>query len=109
MNFTRIDLCSRTQRMSASWILAATITVLAAPNLGLAQNILPASVPALVPSRPLGHTPVQVLDGSATMIEHYDPSKPLRITIGLTPPHMDEARQLIDRLPKRTHRSSTSG
>ena len=32
------------------------------------------------------------------MIEHYDPSKPLRITIGLTPPHIDEERQLIDQL-----------
>ena len=49
-------------------------------------------------NRAFSQTPAQVLDGRATLTQHYDPTKKLRLTLALTPPHMDEERQLIDEL-----------
>jgi hypothetical protein len=43
-----------------------------------------------------GHTPLKVLDGTATLVQHYDPSRMLRLSFILAPPHMDEERALIE-------------
>jgi len=40
-------------------------------------------------------TPPQVLDGSATLVQHYNPNQMLRLSIGLQPPHPDEERQFL--------------
>jgi hypothetical protein len=45
-----------------------------------------------------GHTPPKVLDGTATPVQHYDPSQMLRLSFVLTPPHIDEERTLIEQL-----------
>jgi hypothetical protein len=47
---------------------------------------------------PHSQTPVQVRTGSATLTQHYDPSKTLRLTIALTHPHPTQERTLIDAL-----------
>ncbi len=49
-------------------------------------------------NRGFSQTPAQVLDGRATLTQHYDPAKKLRLTIALTPPHLDQERQLVDEL-----------
>jgi len=42
-----------------------------------------------------GHTPRAVRDGSAQLIEHFDPTQMLRLAIGLKPPHWDEEQQFL--------------
>jgi hypothetical protein len=82
----------RTGRQYGSWLLAATLLLLFAPAGSSAQsNASPAG-------RVISHTPVQVLDGRATLTNAYDPTRMLRLSIALTPPHMDQQRQLIDQL-----------
>lgn len=48
--------------------------------------------------RSVSQTSVQVLDGRATLTQHYDPAQMLRLMIALTAPHMDQERHLIDEL-----------
>lgn len=43
-----------------------------------------------------GHTPPQVLDGTATRLSHYEPGKMLRLAIALVPPHPAEEHQFLD-------------
>jgi len=43
-------------------------------------------------------TPHQVLDGTAQLVEHYNPNQKLRLALALKPPHLDEERQLIKEL-----------
>ena len=38
-------------------------------------------------------TPPQVLNGSATLVQHYNPNQMLRLAIGLQPPHPEQERQ----------------
>lgn len=45
-----------------------------------------------------GHTPPQVLDGTALLAGHYDPQKMLRLAIAVTPPHPAEEEQFIQEL-----------
>ena len=63
-----------------------------------AQSGASGQTQTLEATRPLGHTPVHVLDGRAKLLQHYEPNKMLRITIGLRPPHLEEERALIDQL-----------
>jgi hypothetical protein len=39
-------------------------------------------------------TPPSVLNGTAKLVEHYNPSQKLRLAFSLKPPHLDEERQL---------------
>lgn len=58
-------------------------------------------VPSLAQSNTSRHfhlTPPEVLDGRATLVDHYTPSNMLRLAIVLTPPHMTEERQFLDDL-----------
>jgi len=43
-------------------------------------------------------TPPQVLDGTATLVQHYNPNQMLRLAIGLQPPHQDQERQFLQEL-----------
>ena len=43
-------------------------------------------------------TPPQVLDGTATLVQHYNANQMLRLAIGLQPPHPDEERQFLQDL-----------
>jgi len=45
-----------------------------------------------------GHTPTQVLDGSATLIDHYNPDQMLRFVLAVQVPHMAEEEQFIQEL-----------
>jgi len=44
------------------------------------------------------HTPAKVLDGSAKLVQHYDPTQKLRLAFLLTPPHLAEEKELIEQL-----------
>jgi kumamolisin len=44
---------------------------------------------------PLAQTPLEVLDGRATLVSHYDPTRMLRLAIVLTPRHQAEEQQLL--------------
>ena len=46
-------------------------------------------------------TPPQVLDGSATLVQHYNSNQMLRLAIGLQPPHPDEERQFLEEIAKK--------
>ncbi|MGC2638498.1 MAG: Ig-like domain repeat protein [Acidobacteriaceae bacterium] len=46
----------------------------------------------------MGQTPPSVLDGSATLVGHYDPTKMLRLAIALRPPHPAEEKQFLENL-----------
>ena len=43
-------------------------------------------------------TPGKVVDGTAKLVQHYEPTQMLRLSFSLTPPHMDEEKQLIEQL-----------
>ena len=45
-----------------------------------------------------GHTPPAVVDGSAKLVQHYNSSQMLRLTLGLQPPHMAEEKQFLQDL-----------
>jgi hypothetical protein len=45
-----------------------------------------------------GHTPPAVVNGSAKLVQHYNPSQMLRLTLGLQPPHMTEEKQFLEDL-----------
>ena len=43
----------------------------------------------------VGQTPQSVLNGTATIVGHYNPSQMLRLVFGLQPPHMAEEEQFL--------------
>ena len=43
-------------------------------------------------------TPIPVREGSAQLVEHYNPAQLLRLTVGLQLPHPDEERQFLEDL-----------
>ena len=57
---------------------------------------LPATAQSMDRTRPSGQTPPQVLDGTATRVSHYDPTRMLRLAFVLTPPHPGEERQFLE-------------
>lgn len=42
-----------------------------------------------------GHVPPQLLDGTATLVGHYNPSQTLRLVLGIQPPHLEEEEQFL--------------
>jgi len=44
------------------------------------------------------HTPPQVLNRTATFVEHYDPTRKLRLSFAIEPPHLQEEEQFITEL-----------
>jgi YVTN family beta-propeller protein len=42
-----------------------------------------------------GHTPPRVLDGTAKLVGHFNPSQMLRLVFGVHPPHMAEEEQFL--------------
>jgi hypothetical protein len=49
----------------------------------------------------IGHTPPQVLDGTAMRVSHYDPEKKLRLVLAIQVPHMAEEEQFLAELQDR--------
>ena len=62
---------------------ATVLLLLLAPIGAMSQ------VSATLANAPSSHTPQQVQSGNATLVQHYDPTKMLRLTIALTLPHPD--------------------
>jgi hypothetical protein len=79
-------------RLYALLALAAMLCLSLAPKPALSQ------VSATLANQSNSQTPLQVKSGKATLTQHYDPTKMLRLTIALTPPHPDQERQLITAL-----------
>jgi len=50
------------------------------------------------PGRVTGKTPGAVLDGTASLVNHYDPGKMLRLAFVLAPPHPAEEEQFLEDL-----------
>ncbi len=48
-----------------------------------------------------GQTPPAVLNGSATLVGHYNPGQVLRLVLGLQPPHMAQEEQFLQELQTR--------
>ncbi len=44
------------------------------------------------------HTPSKVLNGTATLVSHYNPAQMLRLALAVQPPHMAEEEQFIKEL-----------
>jgi Pro-kumamolisin, activation domain len=44
------------------------------------------------------HTPPQVLNGTATFVGHYDPTRKLRLSFAIVPPHLQEEEQFLTEL-----------
>jgi hypothetical protein len=45
-----------------------------------------------------GHVPMQVFDGTATRVGHYNPEQKLRLVLGIQPPHLAEEEKFLDEL-----------
>ena len=86
------NLFARTARYCLQPLLAATLLLL--PQAALSQ--------ALSTAASSSQLPLAVRNGSATLTQHYDANKLLRVTISLRPPHMVQERQLIDQLHDKT-------
>lgn len=92
---SRSTYSTRVPKLRIPWLFGIAIATL----LMAFTDVHPVSASS---STQYSHTPPQVLDGRAKMTQPYDPNKMLRITIGLTPPHMDQERKLIDQLHDKT-------
>src|SRR5215831_19207563 len=42
-----------------------------------------------------GHVPPQLLEGTAKLVGHYNPSQKLRLVVGIRPPHLAEEEQFL--------------
>ncbi len=84
-----LSVLSRTMGYRLLFALAATLLLL------LPKAALPQSLQTFDPH---SQTPVLVRNGGATLTQHYDPSKTLRLTIALAHPNMAGERALIDQL-----------
>ena len=74
--------------------------------LGMAAGAFAQAAP-LATAQPSGQTPPKVLDGSAKVVEHYNPNQTLRLAFALKPPHLDEESANSSRnCMTRSHRSS---
>jgi len=73
-----------------------------------AQRISSPSHPGLAQGATLGlnqshmNTPVQVVDGTASLVGPYDPTGKLRLALGLIPPHLAEEEQFLRELQDKT-------
>jgi len=76
------------RRFAPACLLAAA-AVCAVP--GLLQAQTPQAALPLV-----GHTPRQVVDGTAIRLGHYEPTQMLRLAIALTPPHLAEEHKFVE-------------
>jgi hypothetical protein len=74
--------------------LLAFSAVLAVTAHGRAEA--PAAASGTAQAVPEGKTPPEVLDGRATLVSHYDPSKMLRLAIVLVSPHPAEEHQFLE-------------
>ncbi len=74
------------------WLSAAILSLLLCTATVFSQVANPTL------SAATGQTPPKVTDGTATMVQHYDPNQMLRLAFALKPPHPDEERQFIDEL-----------
>ena len=79
-------------RIYASVAFAAVLLLLLAPISAISQ------VSATLANAPSSRTPLQVQSGKATLIQHYDSTKMLRLTIALTLPHPDLERSFLQDL-----------
>jgi hypothetical protein len=75
------------------WLLATILSVLLVSAVAFSQTASPTLDTAAT-----GQTPPKVLDGSANLVQHYDPSQMLRLAFALKPPHPQEEQQFIDEL-----------
>jgi hypothetical protein len=72
-----------------------------AQNLPSAKDELPPikAYPDILPQATsgslLGHTPSEVLNGTATRVSHYNPDQRLRLVLAIRPPHMAEEEQFL--------------
>jgi hypothetical protein len=62
--------------------------------LALASLLFPFLTRAQAPAQL--QTPAKVLDGTAVLLDHYDPTAKLRLAFVLTPPHLAEERQFLE-------------
>jgi len=60
-------------------------------------DILPPVTSGALP----GHTPPQVLNGTVTLVSHYNPAQMLRLALAIRPPHMAEEEQFLAELQTR--------
>jgi subtilase family serine protease len=58
----------------------------------------PDILPPVTSGTLLGHTPAEVLNGTATRVSHYNPDQKLRLVLAIRPPHMAEEEQFLAEL-----------
>src|SRR5579863_3699905 len=64
------------------------------PPIKAYPDILPPVTSGSLP----GHTPSEVLNGTATRVGHYNPDQKLRLVLAIRPPHMAEEEQFLAEL-----------
>jgi hypothetical protein len=80
----------------------AVLALTAALTFFLTSRPAVSQISAILANRTVSQTPAQVKTGQATVTQHYDPTKMLRLTIALVPQHPAEQRQLIQALHDKT-------
>jgi subtilase family serine protease len=79
----------------SSFATTATRNFLVGPFLLVLGVSAIAQSQASATARVNGHMPKAVIDGTATLIGHYNPNQTLRLVIGLQPPHPEEEEQFL--------------
>ncbi len=90
--------CHSSSSANRAWrrpfLLIVALCMLAAwPALAQVAASLPATAATFTPD-----TPQEVKGGAATLVEHYNPTQRLRLTIGLQHPNIAEERQFLQDL-----------
>ncbi|MGA7256920.1 MAG: protease pro-enzyme activation domain-containing protein [Terracidiphilus sp.] len=95
---------------TASGCLLAFTVLLAGSRLAAAQDTAlnkdqtppvkayPDILPPVASGTLLGHTPAEVLNGTATRMSHYNPDQKLRLVLAIRPPHMADEEQFLAEL-----------
>ncbi len=94
-------MCRLRLRLLQRWISASLAPNRRSPFSILAVCIILAAVfalPSLAQQVVLDQMPMQVRSGSATLVEHYNPTQMLRLVIVLQPPHVQEEEQFLNEL-----------
>ena len=90
--YPSFSLRSRVAGLNLPVILTFAVLTLLLTGVALSQTA------AMNANSEIVQTPRQVMDGRATLLQHYDPTQKLRLAFALTPPRLAEERTLIEQL-----------
>lgn len=95
---TSVRVPSSSCRTRALRIALAVLAALCALALTLSAASAQSAEPTIALDR---HIPIQIADGTAVRVGHYDPTRKLRLTLSIKPPHLAEEEEFLRQLTDR--------